>query len=68
MNAFRQTPDSRLDRQYLRVSAVYRLLIRQRIGKARAVELLEQRKVKNPRALVGFWLEGHQFRSLSTAA
>lgn len=35
MNLFRCTPDRRLDREYLRICAVYRLLKRQRIGTAR---------------------------------
>lgn len=67
-NAYHMTSDGSLDRQFLRVCTVYRLLIRQRIGKARAVELLEQRKVKLPKALIGFWLSGHQFRNLEIAA
>lgn len=57
MNAFRHTPDKSLDREYLRICAVYRLLMRQgRIDKARAIELLEQRKVKLARATVELWL------------
>lgn len=57
MNAFRHTPDQSLDREYLRICAVYRLLVRQRrIGKERAIELLNQRKVKLARAVVELWL------------
>lgn len=43
MNLFRCTPDRSLDRKYLRTCAVYRLLKRQRIGKARALVLLAEK-------------------------
>lgn len=43
MNLFRQTKDRSLDRKYLRVCAVYRLLRKQVIGRARALELLAQK-------------------------
>jgi hypothetical protein len=58
MNAFRCTPDGRLDRRYLRVAACYRLLRRGRIGKARAMELLGLRGVTHARALVELWKAG----------
>ena len=44
MNLFRAgTKDGSLDKKYLRVCAVYRLLRKQVIGQARALELLAQR-------------------------
>lgn len=55
MNIFRCTPDNSLDKQFLRVCAVHRLLDRGRVTKARAIELLAQRKVQNPQRLVEFW-------------
>lgn len=43
-SAFRiGTKDGSLDRKYLRVCAVYRLLRKQIIGQSRALELLAQR-------------------------
>jgi hypothetical protein len=56
MNVFRCTPDKSLDRQYLRVCAVHKLLDRRLIDKARAVELLAQRKVPNALVVVELWL------------
>jgi hypothetical protein len=54
---FHQTIDGKLDRKYLRVCSVYKLLMRQhRITKDRAIELLEQRKVKPAKATVELWL------------
>jgi len=54
---FHQTHDGRLDRKYLRVCSVYKILMRQhRIGKERAIELLEQRGVKPAKATVELWL------------
>ena len=47
MNLFRQTPDRSLDRKYLRVCSVYRLLKRYKIGQARALELLAERHSTN---------------------
>jgi hypothetical protein len=48
-----------LDRKYLRVCAVYRLLRRHRIGRARAVELLAQRhtptEMKALRGTMDMW-------------
>lgn len=59
MNLFRQTPDRSLDRKYLRICAVYRLLQKQIIGKARAIELIAQRhtakEMKTLRATVDIW-------------
>ena len=49
MNLFRCTKDGSLDKEYLRTSAVYKLLKKKIINKQRAVELLEQRGV--PKAL-----------------
>lgn len=60
MNLFRcGTKDGSLDRKYLRVCAVYRLLKRQIIGQARAMELLAQRhtvsEMKQLRGTVELW-------------
>lgn len=59
MNLFRCTPDQSLDREYLRICAVHRLLSRKRIGFARAVELLGERRVKEPKRLVELWRGSH---------
>lgn len=57
MNLFRcGTKDGSLDKQYLRICAVYRLLSRGRIGKARAIDLLAARKVEKPKRLLEMWL------------
>ncbi len=63
MNLFRcGTPDGSLDRKYLRVCSVYQLLKKQRIGKARALELVAQRhapwEMKSLRGTVEIWLNG----------
>jgi hypothetical protein len=48
-----------LDRKFLRVCAVYRLLKKRVIGRARAIELLAQRhtprEMKTLRATVSLW-------------
>lgn len=71
MNAFRCTPDKSLDRKYLRVCVVYRLMRKQIIGKARALELLAQRhtpaEMKTLHATVELWISG-PFRRLNIAA
>lgn len=56
---FHHTPDGSLDRQFLRVCAVHRLLARRRIGKSRALELLAQRRVSHHVALVELWRGNH---------
>lgn len=58
MNAFRHTPNGSLDRPYLRVCAVYRLMRQRRIDKPRAIELLKARRVPHAQALVELWLAG----------
>ena len=62
MNLFRLTNDGSLDRKYLRVCSVYRLLKRDRVNKARALELLAQRhtpiEMRTLRATVELWLTG----------
>lgn len=67
MNLFRCTPDGSLDRKYLRVCAVYRLLKRKAIGKARAIELLAQRhtqtEMKTLRATVSLW-QSHPLKEM----
>lgn len=59
MNLFRQTKDGSLDRKYLRVCAVYRLLKKQVIGQARALELLAQKhsasEIATLRGTVQLW-------------
>lgn len=58
-SVFRQTPNGSLDLEYLRICAVHRLLARKRIGFARAVELLAERKVEKPKRLVELWRGNH---------
>lgn len=66
-NVFRCANDGSLDRQYLRISAVSRLIRCERITtKARAIELLEARGVKNAGGIVELWL-AHQFKHLLIA-
>lgn len=55
-NLFRMTPDGRLDKQYLRICAVGRLVDQGRLTRARAVDLLQERGVKNAGATVDIWL------------
>lgn len=55
MNLFRHAKDGSLDRQYLRICAVYRLMKSGRITKDTAVALLEQRKVSKARQTVELW-------------
>lgn len=59
MNCFRQTKDQSLDRKYLRVAAVYRLLRKQRIGQARALALLAEKhgrtEMRTLRGTVELW-------------
>lgn len=67
MNLFRWTPSGKLDRQYMRVCSVYKLLKLGRIGKARAVELLTARRaVDRPLRLVELWING-PFRNMKVA-
>lgn len=71
MNLFRQTPDQSLDRKYLRVCAVYRLMRKQIIGKSRAIELLAERhsekEMKMLRGTVELWM-AHPFKNIEIAA
>ena len=55
MNLFRATPDGSLDKQYLRLCAVYRLMKAGKIAKGRAIQLLEQRHVTKARQTVECW-------------
>lgn len=55
-NLFRDMWTGKLDLQYLRICAVHKLLECGKIGKDRAIELLEQRRVKMARATVEQWL------------
>lgn len=68
MNLFRcGTKDGSLDRKYLRVCAVYRLLKKQLIGQTRALELLAQRhtaaEMKGLRGTVELW-KAHSIRGM----
>lgn len=71
MNLFRQTSDRSLDRKYLRVCAVYRLMKRGVVGKARAIELLAQKhspaEMRTLRATVELWI-ANPFKRLQIAA
>ena len=71
MNLFRQTKDGSLDRKYLRICAVYRLMRKQIIGKSRAIELLAQRhsqsEMRTLRCTVDLWI-AHPFKNLNVAA
>jgi hypothetical protein len=62
MNLFRCTPDRSLDRKYLRVCSVYRLLKAGKVNKARALDLLADRhsptEMKSLRGTVDLWLSG----------
>ena len=62
MNLFRISPELPLDRKYLRVCSVYRLLRRGIIGRKRAFELLAERhtetEMKPIRGLVDLWKSG----------
>lgn len=55
MNAFRDYYTGHLDMQYLRICACFKLLKTRRIGRARAVELLQQRGVHKAERLVEIW-------------
>ena len=58
-NLFR-LEDGRLDKQYLRVCATYKLLKLCRIDAEQAVELLLQRGVRTARANVSHWVAGFE--------
>lgn len=60
MNAFYIT--GKLDKQFLRIAACYRLLRRGIIDPERAIDLLDERRVNKPRRLVEVWLTGYQLR------
>lgn len=51
-----RTGKPQLDRQYLRICAVFKLLKQRRIDKRRAEFLLEARGVRNPGFLVRTWM------------
>lgn len=59
LNLYRQTKDGSLDKKFLRVCSVYRLLKKQIIGRGRALELLAQRhsakEMKILRGTVELW-------------
>ena len=55
MNAFRITPDRSLDREYLRVCAVYQCIKRYRIGRDKA-RLIANRRIRGVYKKPG-WLD-----------
>lgn len=55
MNLFRHAKDGSLDKGYLRICAVYKLISCGRIEKERAVELLTERNVSKARQTVELW-------------
>lgn len=68
MNLFRcGTKDGSLDRKYLRVCSVYKLLKRQTIGQARALELLAKRhspvEMNSLRGTVELW-KAHPIKNM----
>ncbi len=71
MNLFRQTADKSLDRKYLRVCAVYRLMSRGLVGKSRAIELLAEkhstREMQTLQATVELWI-ANPFKRMQIAA
>lgn len=62
-NAFRDVWTRELDKKYMRVCSVHRLLQRGRIGFARAIQLLAQRHTKSEmkllRGTVELWRGNH---------
>lgn len=69
MNLFRcGTKDGSLDKKYLRVCSVYRLLKRRVIGQTRALELLAQRhsatEMKRLRGTVELW-KAHPIKDMA---
>lgn len=69
MNLFRcGTKDGSLDKKYLRVCSVYKLLKRGVIGKARAFELLAQRhnerEMQTLHGTVALWQQ-HSFKDMA---
>jgi len=61
-NLFRMTYNGKLDRQYLRICAVYRLLRKGVITRERAIELLVERGVAKASQTVSLWLDQRSFR------
>ena len=66
-NMYRDIRTGAWNHEYLRICVVYRLLKKQRIGKARACELLADRKVDQPKRLVEMWC-ANPFKNLHIAA
>lgn len=65
-NIFRDPTTGTLDRQFLRNSAVWRLIKAGRItSKARAIELLAERGNKVARATVELWLTAYPMRHVT---
>ena len=64
MNAFRQTKDRSLDRQYLRIAAVYRCVSRFGMDRADALSRLSQRMpARDAEALLSIWAQVPHLRS-----
>lgn len=68
MNMFRQTWDGRLDRQYLRVCATYKLLKLCKIDADRAIELLGERRIHNAENVVSIWVRSLERNEWATGA
>ncbi len=66
-NMFRNVMTGKLNKEYLRICAVYKLLKSQRVGRARACELLAARRVECPKRLVEMWCN-HPLKHLSIAS
>ena len=63
-NVYRDPRTGKLDRQFLRTCAVWRLVRASRIAtKARAVELLDAAGVRHARQTVELWLTNSALRS-----
>lgn len=66
-NAFRMTKDGSLDRQYLRVSAVYRCAARYGMSKHDAIERLSERMSRSDATkLTSIWGQSHKLRDSAT--
>ncbi|MCS4088578.1 hypothetical protein [Rhizobium sp. BK176] len=57
MRSMFRLPEGQLDRQYLRICSTFKLLKLCRIDEDRAVELLEQRRIRGADGLVSKWVE-----------
>ena len=64
MNAFRQTKDRSLDRQYLRVAAVYRCIARFGMERGEALARLSERMpARDAEKLLSIWAQVPHLRA-----